>query len=100
MKWLLLGNSNVFNFSKIFLTTEPSVQKDRRVVKCTTFTNFKLQVQNFSTFRFNSPQYMFQTTTHFVKGSVTQNALLEASASLANSRVSDPLLPSEYFINV
>jgi len=45
MKWLLLGDSNVINNAKIFTTKEPSTQKDRKAIKCTTYTNFKLQVK-------------------------------------------------------
>jgi len=47
MKWLLIGDSNVYNNSKVFLTNDRTVQGERKVVKCTTFTNFKLQVTNF-----------------------------------------------------
>jgi len=45
MKWLLIGDSNVSNNANAFISTDPEVQKEREIVKCTSYINFKLQVQ-------------------------------------------------------
>jgi len=53
MKWLLIGDSNVSNNAKVFVTKDHSLRNERKVVKCTTFTNFKLQVRPFTILRYN-----------------------------------------------
>jgi len=71
MKWLLIGDSNVYNNAKTFLTKDHSVQKERKVVKCTTQKNFKLQVSPpgslSSTFSRNFRQIRVENFLHFSK---------------------------------
>ena len=45
MKYLLIGNSNAMRASNIFITKDHALHKERRILKCTSATQFKLQVK-------------------------------------------------------
>ena len=45
MKYLLIGNSNAMRASNIFITKDHALHKERRILKCTYATKFKLQVK-------------------------------------------------------